>query len=594
LLNKYFKIGEILGAVTVFLAMFQMLWIAWSTGETTFLSIGGYLPWSDASWWFSGGLRLLLDGKLDGLSATRIVNEVFFAALLAISDERLQIALILRTTLISAAIFLFVREIAYRLGIGSAAITAVIMLAFIAGFTKTMMSEPTGFLYGTLGATLLLVGADDQKPRLFAAGVFLIALGLAARPGPFLVLPLLVVWAGHCFSGQRRFAITPALWAAAGLASGLAVAALLNRLYTLPGTVPFSNFAYTLYGLAEGGQPWTIVLSQLKHAPGLHPTVVTKQAVAIIRANPILFAAGMGSFVLRFLKDQLLYIYSYPFECCSIYKYLQWYRAPFVVLEAIGLTYALRPNRSRIEELCVLAFVGCVFSSAFTFWNADAYRTFASTNALEALLVGLGASAICRVFGLQPKDSHHFVSSAKVVCVISAAIVVLSMFTPLMASIVRSQYRSRLISASWCAKDSTPLTIDLGRSSPFLRILPPGSNGFVPNVAEDNFRRDRTFYGIGIASKLDTLRSGDVLVLAYDLSGLNDHSIASQYYPIWLIIHGPTELPAPARYRVCAARDDIPTDWGMQSVFTAQKIEPVEPATACSGSSHIKRWRDES
>ena len=72
-------------SLAVFLALFQMLWIPWSTGETTYFSIGGYLPWSDASWWFNGGLRLLLDGKLNGLSATRIVNEVFFAALLGIS-----------------------------------------------------------------------------------------------------------------------------------------------------------------------------------------------------------------------------------------------------------------------------------------------------------------------------------------------------------------------------------------------------------------------------------------------------------------------------------------------------------------------------
>ena len=577
--------SEILGATAVFLAIFQMLWLPWSTGETTYLSISGYLPWSDASWWFSGGLRLLLDGKLDGLSATRIVNEVFFAGLLGIANEHLQIALILRAILIVAAMFLFVREVGYRLGIASAAVTTIVMIAFIGRFMRTMMSEPTGFLYGVLGATLLLAGADDQKPGLFATGVFLVALGLAARPGPFLVLPLLVLWAGRCFRGEGRFGITPTLWAAAGLASGIAVAALLNRLCTLPGTVPFSNFAYTLYGLAEGGQPWTIALSELKHVPGPLPTVATKQAVAMIRANPVLFLAGMWSFVLRFLKDQLLYVNSYPWECCSAYRYTQWYRAPFVVLEAIGLIYALRPSRTTIEELCVLTFVGCTFSSAFTFWNADAYRTFASTNALQALFVGLGAWAICRGFGLHPTGGHHFASSAKAAFFLSTSIVVLSLFTPLIAAIVRLHSRSRLVPVSWCAKGSAPIVIDLGRSSPFLRILPPGSRGFVPNVAEDKFLQDKTFNGIGIAQKLATLRSGDLLVLAHDLSGLNDRTVASKYYPIWLIIPGATGLATPVKYRVCANRDDIPTEWGMQSVFTAQKIEPVEQTMACAASS---------
>ena len=129
--GDFIVFSEILGAIAVFLALFQMLWIPWSTGETTYLSIGGYLPWSDASWWFNGGLRLLVDGRLAGLSATRIVNEVFFAAILGISHENLQIALILRTILVAVATFLFAREVAYRLGIASAAVTTIVMVAFI-------------------------------------------------------------------------------------------------------------------------------------------------------------------------------------------------------------------------------------------------------------------------------------------------------------------------------------------------------------------------------------------------------------------------------------------------------------------------------
>ena len=570
--------GEILGAVTVFLAYFHMLWVPWSTGETTYpVSIGGYLPWVDASWWFNGGLHLLLDGKLGGLSATRVVNEVFLAALLGISGERLQVALIARTVLIAVATFLFVREVAYRLGITSAVITTFVMVAFIGPFAGTMMTEPTGFLFGVLGATLLLAGTDDQKPQLFATGLFLVTLGLAARPGPFFVLPVLVLWAGRCIRGEKRFSITPTLWSAVSVASGFAVTGLLSRLCTFPGTVPFDNFGYTLYGLAEGGQPWTVAFSQLKHLPpGL---LAMEQAVALIRANPMPFLKGMWGFAFRFLSDQLLYVDLYAWECCSAYRYPKWYRAPFVVLEVIGLVSALRSGRTRIEELCLLTFVGCLLSSAFTFWNADAYRTFASTNALEALLVGLGAWTVCRAFGMHPAGGQEFSSSAELVISISATVVVLSLFTPLVAAIARLHSRPRSVSVSWCARGLTPLMIDLGRSSPFLRITPRGSRTFVPSVAEDKFLT--TFNGIGIARKLATLRSGDLLVLSYDVSDLNRSQMGgssrlSTYYPIWLIIPGAAELTTPARYRVCATRDDIATDWGVQPVFTVQRVEPSE------------------
>jgi SAM-dependent methyltransferase len=68
----------------------------------------------------------------------------------------------------------------------------------------------------------------------------------------------------------------------------------------------------------------------------------------------------------------------------------------------------------------------------------------------------------------------------------------------------------------------------------------------------------------------------DLLVLAHDLSGLNSGAEASAYYPIWLIIQGPTVPAMPARYQICAARDDIPTEFGPQPFFTAQKVEPAQ------------------
>lgn len=120
------------------------------------------------------------------------------------------------------------------------------------------------------------------------------------------------------------------------------------------------------------------------------------------------------------------------------------------------------------------------------------------------------------------------------------------------------------------------MIIDLGRSSPCLQITPPGSSVMVPDVAEDKFQRDKTFGGIGIGPKLGTLRSGDLLVLAHDRSGLNGSTDASEYWPLWLVIRSGTSLTIPARYRICASRDDIPTSLGPQPVFTAETVELAE------------------
>ena len=547
-----------------------MLWTAWSTGTTFYFSIGGYLPWSDASDWFNGGFKLLFTGKVGGLAATRIVNETFVAALLAVSHENLQGALILRTVLIALAVFLFLREVVYRLGIACAATTAIAMIAFIDLWTPTMMTEPTGFLFGTLGATLLLLGTDDCTPQLFSAGLFLLVLALAARPGPFFVLPILVVWAGRCFRETEHFAMKPMLWSAAGVASGFAFAALLHRLYAVPGTVPFNDFAYSLYGLAKGGQSWSVFFSDVKHLPsGKSATsVAMEQAIALIRADPIPFLAGMWSFVIRFLADQFIYV---DWVCCSVFRYAQWSRGPLCVFEAIALIYVLRPGRTRIEELCALAFAGCVLSSAVTFSEAWLVRIFASTNAIQALLAGLGARAVVRTIHVRPASNRPHASSAKATLYLSGIIALFLILTPLGAAFVGPLSASSSGVASWCSQNETPMLLDLGRSSPFLRITPPGSRTFIPDVAEDKFLQDKTFNDVGIARKLATLRQGDLFVHGFDISSLNVGTV-------WLIVHGATRLAAPARYRVCAnKKEDIA--WGLaglESVFTAGKVEQVE------------------
>ena len=561
---------EVCIAVTVSFALFHTLWTAWSTGRTFFFSIGGYLPWSDASSWFNGGFKLLFAGKVGGLEATRIINETFVAALLAVSHENLQGALILRTALIALAVFLFLREVAYRLGIPCAATTAIAMIAFIDLWTPTMMTEPTGFLFGTLGATLLLLGTDDRAPQLFSAGLFLLVLALAARPGPFFVLPILVVWAGRCFRETEHFAMKPMLWSAAGVASGFAFAALLHRLYAVPGTVPFNDFAYSLYGLAKGGQSWSVFFSDVKHFPsGKSATsVAMEQAIAMIRADPIPFLTGMWSFVIRFLANQFIYISgNTDFRLYS--RYGQWWRAPFVLFEIIALTYALRPGRTKIEELCALTFAGCVLSSAVTFSEAWLVRIFASTNAIQALLAGLGARAVVRTIHVRPASNRPHASSAKATLCLSGIIVLFLILIPLGAAFVGPLSASSSGVASWCSKNETPMLLDLGRSSPFLRITPPGSRTFIPDVAEGKFLQDKTFNDVGIARKLATLHQGDLFVDVFDISSLNVGTV-------WLIVHGAMRLAPPARYRVCANKEDIPTQWGLESVFTAEKVEQVE------------------
>ena len=261
----------------------------------------------------------------------------------------------------------------------------------------------------------------------------------------------------------------------------------------------------------------------------------------------------MWSFVIRFLADQFIYV---DWVCCSVFRYAQWSRGPLCVFEAIALIYVLRPGRTRIEELCALTFAGCVLSSAVTFSEAGLVRIFASTNAIQALLAGLGARTVVRTIHVRPASNRPHASSAKATLCLSGIIVLFLILTPLGAAFVRAVVASSSGVASWCSKNETPMLLDLGRSSPFLRITPPGSRTFIPDVAEDKFLQDKTFNDVGIARKLATLRQGDLFVHGFDISSLNVGTV-------WLIVHGATRLAAPARYRVCAnKKEDIRVGFG--------------------------------
>jgi hypothetical protein len=145
------------------------------------------------------------------------------------------------------------------------------------------------------------------------------------------------------------------------------------------------------------------------------------------------------------------------------------------------------------------------------------------------------------------------------------------MLTPLITATGRTLSRSPEKVASWCGKDMKAMILDLGRSSPFLRIMAPGTRTFVPNVAEDKFLQDKTFGGIGIADKLGTLRQGDLLVLAYDISGFD----VGDDMPLWLVVPKARFLKLPAQYRACATEESISTEWGDIPVFTARTVERV-------------------
>jgi energy-coupling factor transporter transmembrane protein EcfT len=163
--------------------------------------------------------------------------------------------------------FTFSRAVSKHIGIVASVASFCLFFAYAKEYAFNLSTtECAGIMFGALALGFLLDGSVKSDPRLLGIGAALLSVALFARAGPFFVLPALFIWALVCIgnkSGLWRVAVVVGAGAAAGLLIQVGVVALSG------GSIAssHSNFSYTLYGLAVGGNGWTAVMTD-------HPNVV--------------------------------------------------------------------------------------------------------------------------------------------------------------------------------------------------------------------------------------------------------------------------------------------------------------------------------
>ena len=98
-------LAAIAGLAVVALFVYP-LHVAWSSGNTGYLSIGGYLPWSDASGWLHGIHHLLNEQELFWWTVRRPMNPVIMSTFATVGGSDLQVMLSMRGLLLGTAALL--------------------------------------------------------------------------------------------------------------------------------------------------------------------------------------------------------------------------------------------------------------------------------------------------------------------------------------------------------------------------------------------------------------------------------------------------------------------------------------------------------
>ena len=282
--------GNILAFTFTIALFFMPLLYKWQMTDF-FSTLGGLLPMRDANGYFQEAQNLGYGFPFTGSASFRPIYTAFLATLMKALGGNLQAALIVLAAFNGLAVYFAAREIRRAFNSGAAsAIFVVLGYMFFRRFGGTLLTENLGFCLGAFSLVFLLRGAAEQNLKHLLFGIFLLTTGLNARAGAYLILPMLVLWMGWSFRESLGF-WRPFIFGILVVIVGMAANSVLIRLVSASPSAAFSNYSYTLYGIAVGNKGW-------EQAGVDHPEAsageVYELAFQSIRENPALFIRGVG------------------------------------------------------------------------------------------------------------------------------------------------------------------------------------------------------------------------------------------------------------------------------------------------------------
>jgi len=335
--------------------------------------VGGLLPYSDASQYYTEALRLSEFGYFSwaSVNAGRPLWPGTIATVLSVTGGDLQIALALLTGIAAGACYCFARETRLSFGTATATLVLLALYLFYSQFIGLTSSEVLGLALGAVAAAVLLRAVRRSRRALFWSGLFLLCLAMQARPGAFFILPALVLWGTWAFGVERRFRAVFMAGCCAAVALGFVVQSLFMTFLVDPAAPPaFTKIGLQAWSMAVGRSPDDIYLVH-PEGRGLPPQqlnpMILSWARAAIWANP-----------LNILRDAIRVTLSYFYVYGGLVDYIH---ATLPVLAAIaklnilgwvGLAVRYRDSRYGLVGAGIAGIVASVPMIAYVGSRANA------------------------------------------------------------------------------------------------------------------------------------------------------------------------------------------------------------------------------
>ena len=461
----------------------------WTSGFSDNFLIGGLLPYKDAKNYYLGA-NLILQGMplaSVGQATERPVFPGLLSSLLLLTGHNLKLALAFLVQLAGVGLYLSALQVRRLVGALAASLYLTGMYFYIQPLTGYTLTEIPGFMLGCFAFVLLWRASESRTWLDTILGLLALLLAVSMRAGAFLVFPVLALWAGWAFRGEKRFSLITTAGALILLLVGYyLVNSFYARLLGIPPGSAFGNFSYALYGQVRGGTGWHSAIEELGTR---EPAAVYSAAWQYFREHPIsLFIGFAKSYRDFFLLGQR-----------SIFPFgeYRWQNMPSIalwvgvlLLLGWGLIRLIRDVRSPQSALLLAGFAGLFLSIPFLPPIDGGARFHASTMPFFWVIPAFGLSQLVR--GRAPALDPDKASDREALIYRLPSVVVFAL-TLIMPPIIYILAGKTMYPAPSCPEAQKPFAIQTYPGS-YVDLVKPGTSacGSAPEVCLDDFEQNNT------------------------------------------------------------------------------------------------------
>ncbi len=382
--------------------------------------VAGAVPWSDAWVHFFQAAQISISGATEQAFNGRFLYPLFLSGLLPITAWNLQLALAVVTGVCLLGVALLCRSILPLSGWTGSALVALGSWFFLrSDVAGIVMSEGLGFAGGVFGLAAIIVAWPKRSWFLFFVGLFVLSLGMAARPGAVFVLPAIGLAAAlrefaSATQGRLLRSVAVLLCSVFVVAAPFVVNLTVGRCVSASGAAPFNNFAFSFHGLLTGKR-WSDSAQETKS-----PDAAMQRSIELLRAEPWLLLKGISrawgftwrsGFMFHFGEERRL-------------------KRTMFMLALVGLPAMWLLPRWRGQHVWVWsAAAGLCLSLPFAPpWDAG-LRAYAATVPLQCVLSGAGLTLLLgglrRLGSLKPTFKMVSLGPPETLAYVSCAILIL-------------------------------------------------------------------------------------------------------------------------------------------------------------------------